>query len=101
MILLFEDTDQHYHTYHLFQIQLPDQIDRNEFIETLKQKNIGTSVHFIPIHKHSWYKKRYSKVFPIADSIFEKVVSIPIYASMTDNQVEYVISTINNVIKEI
>jgi len=100
-IKFFEDSDQHYHTYHLFQIQLPDHINRNEFVEILKQKNIGTSVHFIPIHKHSWYKNRYNKGFPVADSIFEKVVSIPMYASMTDIQVEYVISTINSIIKEV
>jgi len=100
-IKLFEDTDQHFHTYHLFQIQLPDYINRNEFIETLKQSNIGTSVHFIPLHKHSWYKNNYKADCKIADSIFDKVISIPMYASMTDSQVEYVIKTINDLLKEV
>jgi dTDP-4-amino-4,6-dideoxygalactose transaminase len=66
----------------------------------LKERNIGSSVHFIPLHKHTLYKKRFqNNKFPIANNLFAKIVSIPMFPSMTDEDVEYVINNINHIIE--
>jgi perosamine synthetase len=93
------------HAWHLYVIQLDLarlRIDRKEFIERLKSKNIGTSVHFIPLHLHPFYKDRFGYIpqdFPAASAIFERIVSLPIYPGMTSEHVQYVISSVRNIIE--
>lgn len=95
------DSIEHYHTYHLFPILLPKEIKRDDFMHAMKDENIGTSVHFIPLHKHSYYASKLDSVpYEIADEIYERIVSIPMFPSMSDNDVEYVISTINSFVGE-
>jgi len=96
-----EDNQNNYHTYHLFPIRIDQQIiDRNEFIAKLKERNIGTSVHFIPLHKHPYYKNIFSgKDFPVANRVYEEIVSIPVFPSMSDDDVSYVIENINDILK--
>ena len=75
-------------------------IDRNQFIELLKAKNIGTSVHFIPLHIQPYYAHKYGyqpEDYPIAYDIYQKIISIPLYPKMTDDQVEYVIDSIRSI----
>jgi len=93
-----EDSVDHYHTYHLFLIRLPVDIDRDIFIEELKNHNIGASVHFIPLHKHTFYKDRPSKNFIIADGLFDDILSIPMCSAMSDHEVEYVVEKINKIL---
>jgi perosamine synthetase len=85
---------KHYHSYHLFMIKVKN---RDDFMEKLKEKNIGTSIHFRPLHKHSFYKNRF-KEFKNADNIYEQIVSIPMYLGLLDNEVEYIVDTINRII---
>jgi len=95
-----EDNQEHYHIYHLFPIRLPQEINRDEFIDKLKQNNIGASLHFIPLHLHSFYQNRFAKEnFPIANKVFENILSIPICSAMKNDEVEYVVKTINNILK--
>lgn len=94
-----KDSKEHLHSYHLFPIILPDKIDRNDFINRLKDANIGSSVHFIPLHKHSQYKNFYDHTFPVADQMYDKVASIPMFSSMTDEDVEYVIYHVNRLVR--
>jgi perosamine synthetase len=95
-----EDSEVHYHTFHLFQIILPETVDRDNFIRQLKEVNIGSSVHFIPLHRHSYFKNRYSQLeFPIANRIYKRILSIPMFPSMTDEDVEYVIDHINEMVR--
>jgi perosamine synthetase len=95
-----EDSDEHYHTFHLFQIILPKKIARDNFIRKLKEVNIGSSVHFIPLHQHSYFKNRYPEIeFPNANRIYERILSIPMFPSMTDEDVRYVIDHINKIIR--
>jgi dTDP-4-amino-4,6-dideoxygalactose transaminase len=94
------DSEDNYHTYHLFPILLPDGTDRDTFIYKLKENNVGTSVHFRPLHKHSHYKQLSSdRNFPIADQIYSKVVSIPMFPEMTDEDIAYVVYHINRLIR--
>jgi len=94
-----EDNQKHYHIYHLFPIRLPKEVNRDEFIDKLKQNNIGASLHFIPLHLHSFYQNRFAKEdFPIANKVFENILSIPICSAMTNEEIEYVVKTINKIL---
>jgi len=92
--------------WHLYVIKLNLEalkIDRTNFIEELKTRGIGTSVHFIPLHKHPFYKKTFgynSKDFPNSEWIYERIISLPIYPGMSDEEVEYVIEGLNDVCKK-
>ncbi len=92
------------HTFHLYVIRLnPDRlkIGRNVFIEELKALNIGTSVHFIPLHWHPFYRESYGYVpgqFPNADALYQRSVSLPLYPAMTDADVSDVIMAVRRVV---
>ena len=66
------------HVYHLYPVEiLPDtlKISRDELIDQLKELNIGTSVHFIPLHRHPYYRDTYGycvEQFPIAENVYKK-----------------------------
>lgn len=95
------DSAEHHHTYHLFPILLPSNVNRDGFMDAMKDENIGTSVHFIPLHLHSYYaSKLEGGKFEIADEIFQRIVSIPMFPSMSDEDAEYVISKVNAYIGE-
>ena len=93
-----KDSNEHYHTFHLFPIRLPQDIKRDDFIEELKENNIGCSVHFIPLHLHTFYKNRSTNEFDVANKVFEKILSIPMCSAMSDDEVEYVVKTINKIL---
>ncbi len=88
------------HAYHLYPLLLnTPTVSRDEFIARLKEWNIGTSVHFIPLHLFPYYQKRYRKGdFPVAEWIFEREVSLPLYPDMTLQDVEYVVNVIKKVV---
>ena len=93
------------HAWHLYTLRLNKgslKIDRNKFIDDLKARNIGTSVHFIPLHTHPYYKETYGYApedFPVAYSEFQKVISLPIYSKMSDQDVTDVINSVIEIIK--
>jgi perosamine synthetase len=88
------------HAWHLYVIQLNLErlrISRNLFIEALREEGIGTSVHFIPLHLHPYYRDTLGykpQNFPNASSAFERIVSLPIYPRMTEADVENVITAV-------
>jgi dTDP-4-amino-4,6-dideoxygalactose transaminase len=93
------------HAWHLYVIQLDLErlrIGRNEFIALLKQEGIGTSVHFIPLHLHPYYRDTFGygpADFPHASFAFERIVSLPIYPKMTDADVQRVIDTVRGLVR--
>jgi perosamine synthetase len=93
------------HAWHLYVIQLRLErltITRNQFIEALKKANIGTSVHFIPLHLHPYYRDTFGyqpQDFPNAYSAFERIVSLPIYPGLTASDVEDVIGVVRAIIE--
>ncbi|WP_408955101.1 DegT/DnrJ/EryC1/StrS family aminotransferase [Natroniella sp. ANB-PHB2] len=95
------------HAWHLYIILLEVEmlkIDRNEFINKLTELNLGTSVHFIPIHFHPYYKENYGFEegdFPNCEYVFERNISLPFYPAMTDEQVYQVIDRVKQVIEEV
>ena len=91
------------HGWHLYVIQLQlDRlsIDRDQFIRELSARKIGVSVHFIPLHIQPYYRDRYGYAandFPNAYGAFQRIISLPIYAKMTDDDVEDVIATVTDI----
>lgn len=84
------------HAWHLFVIRLNDDapISRDQFIQQMAAAGIGTSVHFIPLHLHPYWRDTYGlrpEHFPKATRAFEHVVSLPLYTRMTDADQERVI----------
>ena len=94
------------HAWHLYIIRLNlDRLScsRNEFIEQLKEEKIGTSVHFIPLHLHPYYRQKYGYVphdFPAAYELYNRVVSLPIYPAMSGRDVDDVIDAVRRVAKQ-
>lgn len=94
------------HAWHIFAIRLHldlIKISRGEFIERLRNLNIGTSVHFIPVHLHPYYRDRYGfrpEDFPVASREFERLVSLPLNPRMSDQDLEDVVEAVRKVISE-
>ena len=92
------------HIYHLYTIRLRLdrlRITRDRFIEALRAENVGTSVHFIPLHLHPFYRKElgfHRGAFPVAEAIFDSIVSVPIYPAMTDRDVDDVIAAVRKIV---
>jgi len=76
-------------------------IDRARFIEELKARNIGTSVHFIPIHLHPYYRDKYGykpQDFPVAYREYQRIISLPLNLRISDQDVEDVIEAVTDVV---
>jgi perosamine synthetase len=91
-------------SWHLYLLRLNlDRLvcDRSEFVAALGRENIGTSVHFIPLHLHPYYRRLegYRRDdFPVAYQEFQRVLSLPIYSRMTDRDVEDVVEAVCRVV---
>jgi dTDP-4-amino-4,6-dideoxygalactose transaminase len=94
------------HAWHLYMLRLNLEqlsITRAAFIQALTKANIGSSVHFIPLHLHPFYRDMYQLVtddFPAAFNAYQRVISLPIYPGMTDEDVEDVIAAVEKIIAE-
>lgn len=93
------------HAWHLYIIKLnldKLSIDRGKFIEELKEENIGTSVHFIPLHMHPYYRDTYGYKpgdFPVAEGVFERIISLPLYPKMSRQDANDVVDAVKRVIE--
>ncbi len=70
---------------------------RSQVMNELREKNIGTQVHYIPVHTQPYYKANYGFKqgdFPVSEKYYENALSIPLYPKMSDEDVEYVIGNI-------
>jgi perosamine synthetase len=92
------------HAWHLFIARLRTgaaHITRDEMIAALKQAGIGTSVHFIPLHLHPFYRDQYGYRrgdFPHAEAAYEGAISLPIYPDLSDDEAERVMSAVETVL---
>jgi dTDP-4-amino-4,6-dideoxygalactose transaminase len=81
------------HSWHLYVVRL-EKGDRRKFIEKMAELGVMCSVHYRPLHKMSYWKRYGENDYPVADAAWESCVSLPIYSSMTDDQVGKVVSTV-------
>lgn len=92
--------------WHLYQIQLNLPmltINRSEFIELLKHCGVASSVHFIPLYHHPFYKKTFGlniMDYPNSENAYHRLVSLPIWPGMTDAQIETVCEKVTSILKK-
>ncbi len=92
------------HAWHLFPIILKRNapVSRDHFIELLGERGIGTSVHYKPLHRMTYYRERYClkpEDYPNAERIWKGCVSLPIYSSLTDDELEYICSAVADILQ--
>jgi dTDP-4-amino-4,6-dideoxygalactose transaminase len=94
------------HAWHLYVLRLRPgvlTIDRARFIEELTRRRIGTSVHFIPLHLHPYYRDTYGYApgdYPVAWSNYERMISLPLHAGLTDEDVADVIGAVCDIAQD-
>jgi len=92
------------HIYHIYVIRLNLErltIDRAQFIEELKALNIGSSVHFIPVHLHPFYRETFGYRLgdcPVAERLYAQIISLPLFPGMTNHDVQDVIDAVRKVV---
>ena len=93
------------HAWHLYPIRLHlDRVavTRAEAIDRLAEAGVGTSVHFIPLHLHPYYRRTYGYApedLPVANRQFEREISLPIYPDLSDDEVDYVVDRLAGILK--
>lgn len=91
------------HAYHLFVIKLTDPrltAKREDVFAALRTEGIGVNVHYIPVHLHPYYRQRFETgpgLCPVAETEYHRILSLPIFASMTDGDVEDVLTAVEKV----
>jgi dTDP-4-amino-4,6-dideoxygalactose transaminase len=92
-------------SWHLYVLRLQTDlltIDRAQFIEEMKKRRIGTSVHFIPVHLHPYYRDKYGfrpDGFPVAYREYQRLVSLPLYPRLSDQDVSDVIEAVQDTVR--
>src|SRR5690606_30451667 len=95
-IVLPHEAPNRSHIFHLYVIKVDkDRFgkSRDELFKQLSDNGVGVSLHFTPLHKLSFYKKfinnKISK-FPVAEQIYQQILSLPLYPTMTENDIDFV-----------
>ena len=93
-----------HHSWHLFPIIVrpESKVSRNEFIKLMAKEGIGTSVHYKPLHRMTYYRETYKLVpddFPNTERIWNGTVSLPIYPGLKNIELKYICQTIRTILK--
>jgi dTDP-4-amino-4,6-dideoxygalactose transaminase len=94
------------HAWHLYVLRLhPERlrIGRNQFVEEMKARGVGVSVHCIPLHTMDFYQRNYgyrNGDFPVTEDLFSRCLSLPIYARMSDQDIDHVIASVLGIVRE-
>ncbi|KRA86278.1 UDP-4-amino-4-deoxy-L-arabinose-oxoglutarate aminotransferase [Pseudomonas sp. Root68] len=88
------------HAWHLFILRIDAErcgLDREAFMKALQEQNIGTGIHFIATHLHTYYRQRYPNLYlPNTEWNSARLCSIPLFPDMTSDDVERVVGAIEN-----
>jgi dTDP-4-amino-4,6-dideoxygalactose transaminase len=94
------------HSWHLFAIRLRldrFRIDRNDFLDALRERGVGFSEHWRPLHLHPYYSETYGwspEEFPQATAVWERLVSLPIFPGMTSEEIDWVVRSVSEICAE-
>ena len=94
------DPPDRIHAWHLFPIRLRLNrlsIDRNGWIDCLRERGVGCSVHWRPLHLHPYYEKNYAwraDHLPIASSLWPRLISLPVFPGMRQEECDYVVHVV-------
>jgi dTDP-4-amino-4,6-dideoxygalactose transaminase len=91
------------HAWHLYVVRLEPEakLGRDGLIQALSQRGIGTSVHFIPLHRQPYWRDSYDLSparFPVAEASFERMVTLPLYTRMSDADQDRVIQAVRELL---
>lgn len=91
------------HAWHLYVVRLSEhaRIERDAVIEALSQRGIGTSVHYVPLHRQPYWRDRYGLLperFPVAEAAYRSMLSIPLFTAMSDADQDRVIAALREVL---
>ncbi|ALM10317.1 MAG TPA: UDP-4-amino-4,6-dideoxy-N-acetyl-beta-L-altrosamine transaminase [Candidatus Peribacter riflensis] len=92
------------HAYHLYVIQLELErltAGRNEIFQALRAENIGVNVHYVPVHLHPYYRRTFGTaegLCPVAERAYERIISLPMFAAMTEQDAQDVIEALKKVL---
>jgi perosamine synthetase len=89
--------------WHLYPVRLKLEmlaVGRGEIFRALRAENIGVNVHYIPVHQHPYYRERFTlkESYPVAEDAYERLISLPMFHSMTAQDVEDVIHAVRKVV---
>ncbi|MEI6727620.1 MAG: DegT/DnrJ/EryC1/StrS family aminotransferase, partial [Actinomycetes bacterium] len=93
------------HAWHLFVVQLELdrlRVDRDAVFGALRAEGIGVNVHYMPVHMHPYYRRLYGTGagrFPNAEAAYERILSLPMFAGMTDTDVGDVLTALRKVLE--
>jgi dTDP-4-amino-4,6-dideoxygalactose transaminase len=90
----FEPVDGREPSHHLAVVLLPEAADRDAIRSSLAEQGIQTSVHYPPIHRFTAYRDASRRLLPQTDAVAERLLSLPLYGGLTDEQVEAVIDSL-------
>jgi perosamine synthetase len=85
------------HAYHLYVVQVTPDGARNALFAALRNNGIGANVHYIPVHLHPYYQKTFGTgagLCPVAEKAYEKIISLPMFPGLTDEDVERVVDAV-------
>ena len=100
-LVLPEFVEGYNSSWHLYTIQIEDG-RRREVYTKMRESGIGVDVHYLPVYKHPYFQENgYQDICcPKAEKLYSRILSIPIYYGLTDEQQDYVIETIKSIYKE-
>jgi perosamine synthetase len=94
------------HSWHLFPIRLRlDRltIGRNRFIDQLRERGVGCSVHWRPLHLHPYYAEQFGwrpEQFPVATALWQRSVTLPLFPGMRDEEHQHVVNVIRELCRQ-
>ncbi|HSS48354.1 MAG TPA: aminotransferase class I/II-fold pyridoxal phosphate-dependent enzyme [Thermoanaerobaculia bacterium] len=93
----------HFHTWHLYVIKVLDSagVGRDAFMAALRQRNVGTGLHFRAVHTQPYYVQKYPGVvgsLPKAEWVSDRICSLPLFPDMTEDDVRYVVDAVKDVL---
>lgn len=87
------------HAYHLYVVRVKE---RNEVFTKLREVRVGTQVHYIPVHLHPYYRKRFGAgegMCPVAENAYSEILSLPMFPGLSDDDLEYVIEKVLEIVE--
>ena len=98
--------DDALHAYHLYVVRVSTdkcQADRAQIFKELRENGIGVNVHYIPVHLHPFYRNHFGTgpgLCPIAEDSYAQIISLPMFAGMTDDDMEEVINAVKKAVMQ-
>jgi len=92
------------HAWHLYTILLDESVKRDEFFKYMRSANIGVNLHYIPVYRHSYYVDNFgfdAGDFPVTEDVFKRIITLPMFPRMSEQQVEYVVTSISQIIEHL